>query len=1056
MAMKNISHSPVTEMLSGRHKIWLIIGLALLPIADLSACIVLWVFGAASSYWILPFLMTVADLLYLLAVVLSNLRFKYAKTLFIFYILFTVISIIVWLAKFASNPITLANIALSAWALLHVFGIVAVAISFLYATRRFRSGRHVQLVLAIIFSAAVLLCAVFYGVTVIGDGYFGQGHGNLPLVYNYIFGDECEVTDVVYGNGDSVVIPYEFNGRKVTRVSSKIFTYANIKSVTLNCDPAVELCEDIETSEINTNIKIYANKKDVDTIKQKLYHSGGSAGFYQYLHELGNNVQPIGLDKDEVYITFDYDRNSHYYAKQNIIPTWYGKKGDTFRLSDIEGVDYVSYSDINSDDDLYYCYSNYDKQIMSPLTYDGSVLDGMTIDKSRNNVPVRFQKIYKVFAGASNDDKYPTSAFFKYTMVDGMMYDYALTVSDNADELLTMFNRGEAFTRTMQYKESSNGAYKPFTSLSELLGEGYNNVTITPYWELVKPQVTLSTVTDEADIIYGDDFELTASVTHPLNGGFILSYEWYDDVQRIGYDRVLQTTAQTVGMHTYTAIVKLSAPDATSLTTANAAEINVKVNKRPLTITWEHTSGGLMGEETQVYGTESVFDGTERHIQPKAQNVVGNDFMMFMGYSVMHAGTHTERVTLNSTFSEKYYIAEGETYTYTIKPCPVPLTWDDQTEFEYNGELQGPMAHAFDLSGDELVVYYDGLKADAGENYTAIAKLANSDYTVDDASEKSKGYKITPTQVDVTWGNPALVYNKSVQVPEASATGVNGSDVKLSVIGGQVHANIVDGVKVNTYTALAHSDDGNYTFNPDTRSQEFTISPYTIDKITWTNTTVTYNGKLQSPQATATDADGQTMIIAVSAEINADEYTKQAMVSDDYVIADGGTTTFIILPMEVRVEWSNTSFVYDGTVQKPTATAKGVDGVALPLTVTGAVKTGAGVAKAEFAAEQKNYTLTNASKVFTIERKTLTVTVHDATYVYGQSVEIDIDVQGIVSGDDVTAIPTAKYTPDEDGNVPVGEYDIIIQLDGADKDCYEIVVVRQGKVTVTAPTSTED
>lgn len=1063
MAMKNISHSPVTEMLSGRHKIWLIIGLALLPIADFAACIVLWVFGATGFYWALPFLMTVVDLAYLLCVVLSNQRFKYAQKLFFVYITVTIVFLIVWLAKFAdSSAVILSGTVEAVCGLLHVVGIVAVAISYLYASRRLRVGRHIQLALAIIFSAVALFALVIvYGVTVISDGYFGQGHGNLPLIYSYIGDDACEVTGVVYGKGDSVVIPYEFNGRKVTKVSANVFSYPYVKSVTLNCDSNVALCEDMSSARsVNTNILIYADKKDVDTIKAKLYREKDSGIHFTARHMLGNNVRPMGLDKDEVYVTFDYDRDSYLYADRNIIPTWYGKKGDTFKLSDIDGVDYAEHSDVSNDDDLFYCYGhvgfvNGGGYIMSELQQGGTAINGTTIDKSRNNVQVRFQKIYKVFAGKSNDDMYNTADHFIFTTADGVKRDYKLIVADKADELLEPFDRGEAFTRTMQYRAPNSSNYREFTSLSALLREGYSEVQIAPYWELVKPQITLSTVGDSTKVVYGDDFELSTAVSHPL-GGVQIEYDWFNGT--IGdniddeHEQNLRQRAMDVGMTTYGAVAKVSAPQVTSCVSSNTAYITVNVQKRPLTVKWRMEGGG------------DVYDGNPREILNTVENSANGEGVLILSYSVNgNAGTFTEQAEfVNSSQASKYTIAEGASYTYTIKPRPVPLTWDEQTEFEYDRSIHRPTAHALDLSGNELVINYTGYGINAGDSYTTTAKIQNTNYTIDDSSQATRDFKITPKPVITLWGSVQLTYNGNIQAPEATTIGgVDGENVAINVSGGQTDVNVVNGNKTKIYTAVATSANKNYTLTG-TTSMEYTIEPYGVT-VNWTNTTVTYNGQRQMPTATYVSVKNQTVPVGVTiagfptGAINAGPYTATATIaSANYTITGGATHEFIINKMAVTVEWGSTTLTYNGQEQTPTATAKGLNGEDLPLTVSGGVKIGSGVAKAEFTAEQQNYTLINASKVFGIERKTLTVTVQDATFTYGQSVEIDIDVQGIVNGDDVTAIPTAKYTLDEDGNVPVGEYEIIVQLDGEDKDCYKVVVVRQGKLTVKAPEQTED
>lgn len=890
--MKNNSHSPVTEMLSGKNKIWLMIGLALMSIADLSACVVLWIFGAAIVYWFIPFIMAAVDLLYLLGVALSNQRFKYAQLLFIVYMVLTATFVVIWICT-SQSPTIFANTVVAAWSILHAVGIVAAVIAYLYAARVMRGGRTVQFALAIAFSAVALLgCVTYYGITIFCDGYFGQGNDTFPLIYEYIGDDECAVTGIVWGNGDRVVIPYEFNGRKVTKVSANVFSYADIKSVTLNCDSGVELCNDMRSGHgVNSDIQIYVDKKDVDTVKLKLY--GANIGdYYPSRHELGNNVHPINLDKDEVYVTFDYDRDAYMHSEMAIIPTWYGKKGETFRLSDIEGLDYVDRSDVNSDDDLFYCYNNVGYQgggyMMSELKADGAAIDGAAIDASCDKVRVRFQRVTMVYPGEGNDTMYDTAEHFEYSTVDGTVRDYKLTVAEKADELLAQFDRGEGFVRTMRCYQNNPRDYKQFTSLADVLSEPHSTITIAPYWDLAQPQITISTATGDTDVIYGDDFELAASVTHPLDG-IKIEYEWYGENTRIGVSETLRQRAMYIGDNRYGAIAKISAPQITSCSSANAAEININVLRRPITVKWTDSE-------------DNVYDGTVKRITAELFNALDDDNITLSNsqFGQTNAATNTYTARLSGGNSYKYYIAEGETHTFTVLPCPVPLTWDDKTEFPYDGNSHSPTAHAYGLRGGELEIRYIGRQTDAGENYTAIAEIADSNYTIDEASSNSIKFKITPMQVEVTWGNTSLTYN--------------------------------------------------------------------------------------------------------------------------------------------------------GRTQAPTATARGVDGKNIPLTVSGVEKNvGGGVAIAT--TSDKNYTLTNTEKPFTIAKKQVTITVDSITVEYGQKPDYTSRNNGIESSDDVKILYTADAAPDDDGNIAVGTYAIGATVTGADASNYDVRVVR-GMLTVTEPKPT--
>ncbi|MDE6294184.1 MAG: hypothetical protein K2L88_06155, partial [Clostridiales bacterium] len=374
----------------------------------------------------------------------------------------------------------------------------------------------------------------------------------------------------------------------------------------------------------------------------------------------------------------------------------------------------------------------------------------------------------------------------------------------------------------------------------------------------------------------------------------------------IGMEQDLEQNAKYVGVNKYTATVKVSAPQITSCISANAAEISINVLKRPLTVKWTDPE-------------DNVYDGNTKYITAELLNTLENDYIGLSNsqYSQISASTYTYSARLSGFNSNNYYIAEGETHTFTILPRPVALTWDEQTEFEYDGEEHSPTAYAFDLSGGKLGISYYGARTEAGENYTVTATITDSNYVVDESSADTVNFKIKPKQVDVTWGNTELTYNGQIQAPTARAVGVSSVLVKLSVTGEQIDANLFGDEKTSTYTAVAASADSNYTVNPETASVEFTIVQRTV-----------------------------TVMV-------------------------GGIT----------IEYGE-SFKYE--------------------------------------------------------------------YV------VDYVEEGIIAGDDVKVNLSVDYTPDENGNIPVGEYDIIVKLSGEDSKYYILNVERQGKLTVIAPEQEEE
>ncbi len=156
-------------------------------------------------------------------------------------------------------------------------------------------------------------------------------------------------------------------------------------------------------------------------------------------------------------------------------------------------------------------------------------------------------------------------------------------------------------------------------------------------------------------------------------------------------------------------------------------------------------------------------------------------------------------------------------------------------------------------------------------------------------------------------------------------------------------------------------------------SKAFTISPKVVS-LTWTNTSLTYNGKARKPTATATGlVGGDTCAVTVSgAQKNAGTYTATATGLDNsnYKLPANTKQSFTIAKKEVGLSWSGTSLTYSGKAQKPAATASGlVSGDKCAVTVTGE-QTNAGTYTATAAElDNANYKLPSGNtQQFTIAK----------------------------------------------------------------------------------------
>ncbi|QNL45044.1 S-layer homology domain-containing protein [Oscillibacter hominis] len=139
-------------------------------------------------------------------------------------------------------------------------------------------------------------------------------------------------------------------------------------------------------------------------------------------------------------------------------------------------------------------------------------------------------------------------------------------------------------------------------------------------------------------------------------------------------------------------------------------------------------------------------------------------------------------------------------------------------------------------------------------------------FTVGDKVDEYKGVQLTrdvevgiaPKSLTVTWSDVKLTYTGKEQGPAATVTSgvLTGDELGLSVSGQKKDAS------GESYTAEAKITNGNYTLkNP---TCPFTIAPKPL-AVTWSNTSLTYTGKEQSPTAAVeTGIEGETVELTVT------------------------------------------------------------------------------------------------------------------------------------------------------------------------------------------------
>ena len=187
-----------------------------------------------------------------------------------------------------------------------------------------------------------------------------------------------------------------------------------------------------------------------------------------------------------------------------------------------------------------------------------------------------------------------------------------------------------------------------------------------------------------------------------------------------------------------------------------------------------------------------------------------------------------------------------------------------------------------------------------GNIHVWLSESASSTYNT------ANGYEIEVTQAStgggdpntytVAWSNTSLTYTGNPQTPTATATNSLNQNIAVTVSGAQT--NIGTGYIA---TAAADLPPGITLINETT---EYNITPATVP-VMWENTSLTYDGSLQAPTATAIGVKGENLPLDVSGaqkDVGGPYNATAALnpANNNYTL-NNTSTTFTIVPATVAV-----------------------------------------------------------------------------------------------------------------------------------------------------------
>ncbi len=934
---ENIDYSPSTKKTFGSRKVFILIMAILAAVSDFALLVVFAISGHGGLA--IPIILLILDGLFIAGVCLSNFRFKYSIVIWSVYL-----AVSVFITAFLATLEIGATYMTDTAKLLNVFSHIALYFVTVLASIYpiIKSNFKIKAIMVTAVAIAVILVGAF-AVYFSANGYFGQGFLGEYRVVGYTFDEESDTyiaTDIKAGRSDKVIIPEEFNGKKVSAVNCSIFTHTSIQSVDIQSAEEIRFVENQYLNSINQYLRIGVDKKYIDAYREDFL----KPDYFpkdQGSRLLANCFYPINLEEGERYITFEYSKypyeyGSHPYAEE-IVPTWIGKAGQEFKLDYSDKAEYMKHARARDVADLVWCYDNNNAKI---LAGDMVNLVGTTIDSDKYRVEVDFDDVYRVKIEEDNDTIYEPADSFKITEVDGRVHDYIYFTVDSAyltleDLSLNLIeDRDNGFDLSWEYKlnlKSSSGSdfwhslgdvREELYQLSQYRGDAVD-IKLRPIWTMKDP-TDLKITFDNYNYVYGDNIVMTFSGKAP-NDDCVMHLEW----DYYGNGTFEENTSDKYYIYNafpqygiYGVRVYVTS-EKSSLSSEGYVDRVLQVNKRPLHITWQEPGDMVFDDQEKVLqhfvGENDLING----------DVLAN-YIEETDIRNTNAGNYTARISLKGSIDEKYTIASGGSYIYTISPRPTQTQWTCE-DFTYDGYSHNAQATAQNLYGGALSVTLSDAKVSAGK-YTAVATSDDSNYKL---TNDTYNFEIKQKSVTVSkWTNDEplftkLTYTGYAQYPTVSQIDglVRNDNINSQLIYSGYSSNIDAGEGYTVIVELPAS--GNYKFD----SRQSTT--YNIEKKSL-SVRVLANNKVYDGKASRFDIDvvGLASVHTKSSlgtpsysgtgvgAVNVGNYSVAVSLPNNNVTKNYdityGSANFSITKAQVYVSWSGV-VVKDGVVVPPEA-----------------------------------------------------------------------------------------------------------------------------------------
>lgn len=1068
----NMSFDQMTKKSLFGYKKWVRAALAISMLADLATFIYLLIFADSFTYALIPLLLLVLSGVAIGLSFVIDYRYSYSIWIAVLYSILQAVGVIslIYLTGF-NVDVTMSTASYIFYVVTHIVTVVLYNVV-AYNTNKLdkkcnKVGVILLAIITIISIASIAYTCVF--------GFFGQNIGlfdnEMVLVYEKNEDGTYGVKDILYGRGETVVIPESFDGKEITSLSAELFTKGAIKKIVVANSKSLRV-DDLEvlTDDLDRLPQIQVNLELMDYYRDTLFNASIQQNSKSAL-ALCNGITYISCPDNKVVVSFNYDfDNLPQMAEGKLFPTIILNKGSTFDLeSYIDDVSYISFVNADTEEKIYDAYyQGKGYYLKAPVLGEGQLLDGAVIQSSIEVLPLSFGRVFLIDVTSGNDTKYQVPTELSTTIKDA---DKGKLIRD--DQISTYVASVESLVKRegfdVEYKVGENNLTADIL-LSDL--QDKNSTVIVPNWTIHTPVIT--GIEGNTNYTYGDELlSLTVNAESVHN----LKYQLVERDNLVASDNVF-TKSRPIPSDSATYIFKAYIDDEkTSLTAETTKEVVVTVIKKKVEAIWTIPENAVYNEnpytayatipsgdmvfEDSSSAVTNIFDGTGKKV-----------------INPTNAGTYRMEVAFADQDLDSLYTIIHSTEELEIARCRVDAQWSN-TSLIYTGKQNLPSALVNGVSG-VLSTKVIGESKDAGE-YTAYVEFVNDidklNYTISNIFQE---YTISAKVINAVWGNSTLVYNDKDQAPVITGFESNSlceDDIldlrKIEYNGKQKNVG-------TSYTVTITENFKNYDISSSTSSCEFQITkaPLTIRV---ENKEVDYDGGKfdDSFNVTAEGLLGNDTLSSVISQLyygdevasaqNADTYQivlsakQQGVDYNNYTVTYEEGKALKINRVKAIVSWGSETLEYTSQAQHPSVSVKGVNQASLEFNLTG-MQTNAGTGyKAEISLvdslDKQNYyiEINDASLQYVINKKPLTLTAESKSKIYDSKVFTGFTYTYSELGvnDTIDQIVTSvEYNTEATSAIDVGDYDIELTINrNLEKSNNYDITLTKGKLVISKATA---